>query len=191
MIAFIQGTVQEKGKESILILTNSGVGYAIFMSVLDVAQIEKGSTVSLYTHLKVSENDMQLFGFTSFQQQAFFELLLSVKGVGPKAALRILSLGSLEEIQGAIARSDVKYLTAVQGMGGKTAERLVVELKSKVGVLAQSHDVDIDSEAMGEAFEALVSLGYNGNEVREVLKSLDFSQTSAHLIKQALKQLGR
>lgn len=190
MIGFLTGKLQEKNKDGFLILTPSGVGYSVHVSVQQLAEQEVGTEVSLYTYLKVSETDLQLFGFQSKAEKAFFELLLSVKGVGPKAALRILSLGSIEEIQSAIARGDVKYLTAVQGMGKKTAERLVVELKSKVASLGES-EVSGDSESFGEAFEALVGLGYNGSDVREVMKILDPTLTSPELIKLSLKQLGR
>jgi len=188
MISHIKGTILAKGKETVIVETVSGVGYTLFLPVLQVIALSVGGEVAYFTYMKVSESDMQLFGFETIPQKEFFELLLSVKGVGPKAALRILSLGTLDEIQGAIARSDVKYLTAVQGMGKKTAERLVVELKSKIAPKGIAENVST-SENLGEVMDALVNLGYTAVDVREVIKQLDGENSTEVLLKQSLQLL--
>ena len=138
--------------------------------------------------MKVSDQAIELYGLETAEEREFFELLMNVSGVGPKAAMKVLSLGTLSEIQSAIARGDVKYLTAVQGMGTKTAERLVVELKSKV----QSPKFKVGdsgaSETIAEVIEALVGLGYTRDEARSIVTQIDTTDKSTEeLLKLALQ----
>lgn len=177
MISYLTGTIQQKIKNSLIILTPGGVGYEVGMTLVQIAEAQVGQLISLYTYLRVGESVMELYGFTAMEERSFFLLLLGVTGVGPKSAMNILGLGSIEEIQAAIGRGDVKYLTAVQGMGKKTAERLVVELKSKV--ISHKSKVSIDGgeelvgDVMGEVIEALVGMGYQKEEVKRVVKEMD------------------
>jgi len=148
--------------------------------------------VSFYTYLRVSDQAQDLYGFETLEERDFFILLMTVSGVGPKSALNILSLGSMDNIKSAIARGDVKYLTAVQGMGKKTAERVVVELKSKIS----GANLDVPGEAMGGALGdvvgALVSMGYSPDEARQAAQELDpADKTSEELVREALRRLAR
>lgn len=186
MISYIQGTVVYKSKQSITILTSGGIGYEVYLSPLQVAAQAIGSEAALYTYLKVSDSDLQLFGFVTIEQKAFFTLLLTVSGVGPKTAQNILSLGSHDDIEAAIARGDVKYLTGVSGLGKKTAERLVVELKGKLG----NNEIGKygDSSMLGEVVDALVSMGYSREEARGAIESIDSGITKTEdALKLALK----
>jgi len=191
MISYISGKILSTSKNKITILTNGGVGYEVYLTVLHSAELLNMKEVALPVYLKVSESSLELFGFRDLDEKRFFELLLSVKGVGPKNAMNILSIGSIDEIQSAIGRGDVKYLTAVQGMGTKTAERLVVELKSKVAKLEANKNIPMtDAGNLGEVVEALVSMGYNKEEVRDAVKTLDGTKPVGILLKDALKMLG-
>jgi len=124
-------------------------------------------------------------------EKELFLKFLDVNGVGPKSALHLISLGSVEEISSAIARGDINYLTKVSGIGKKTAERIVVELKSKMSKLGIDN-LELDNGQLGEVMDALVSLGYSKDEAREVVKNLDSEgKNSEELIRQALMILGK
>lgn len=195
MIALLSGVVVEKTPTNVLIETSGGIGYEVTMTLADTLSVEIGQKLRVYTYLKVSDSAQELFGFKNTAARDFFKILLSVSGIGPKSALNILSLGEIEHIQSAIARGDVKYLTAVQGMGKKTAERLVVELKNKFtvrGGSGESLSGAVDSGPLGEVVEALVSMGYSQAEAREVVQSLDGAQKNAEgLLREALKMLSK
>ena len=133
MISFITGKVKFISRNSLTVLTNGGVGYEIFVSAVKAGNYRIGDTASLLTYMKVSDSAIDLYGFEEAEEKVFFGLLMTVSGIGPKSAMNILNLGSIDNIKSAIARKDVKYLTDVQGIGKKTAERLTVELHSKVG----------------------------------------------------------
>lgn len=190
MISILSGTIHAKGKDGLVIMTPGGVGYAVRITPLHLVDCHVGQDISLFTHLKVTDQSHELFGFTTAEERTFFSLLLTVSGVGPKSAMNVLSLGSLDQIQDAIARQDVKYLTAVQGMGKKTAERLVVELRSKV-CDQRSAISDQEGEALGEVVEGLVALGYGKDEAREVVRQLEGGdKTSEQLLREALQNIG-
>jgi len=151
-----------------------------------------GQDAELYTYLKVSEQAHDLYGFATKDEKAFFELLLSVKGVGPKGALNILSLGSIANIQDAIARADIGYLTQVSGLGKKTAERMCVELKSKVGKVSKAGVPGSDSGVLGDVVEGLAAMGYTKEEAREAVQHLDATNKKAEaLLREALSLLLR
>ncbi|MBI4427045.1 MAG: Holliday junction branch migration protein RuvA [Candidatus Magasanikbacteria bacterium] len=191
MISYIKGKILEKSERSILVLTEGGVGYEVCAQVLKCASLQVGENVNLYTYLRVGENALDLFGFETLEEKSFFELLLTVSGIGPKSAMHILELGSLEEISAAIGRGDVDYLTKVSGIGKKTAERVVVELKSKVIKSVKSTKLG-DSEVLGEAIDGLVSLGYSREEAREAVRDLPVeSKDTGKLVKEALRKLGK
>jgi len=185
MISYLSGKIIQKNKNSLVILTTGGVGYKV--------NVESGKwnvkdNISLYTYLKISENSMDLYGFEIVEEKQFFELLLSVKGVGPRSAMNILSVGSIDEIQNAIGRSDVKYLTAVQGMGKKIAERLCVELKSKVESRKSKDGEDLVGDVLVEVVDGLVSMGYNREVARDIVRSLDsVGKSTEDLLREALR----
>ncbi len=194
MISFIKGTISEKGADFVIVETSGGVGYKITVSRLQAAEYQIGQDVQINTYFKVSDSGMELFGFASQQHREFFSLLLSVKSVGPKSAMHILSIGSIHEIQSAIARGDVAYLTAVQGMGKKTAERIVVELKNKVqaGASGSKGVMQGDGVILGEVIDGLVAMGYGKEEAKQVVQLLDAGEkTTEELLREALKQMSK
>ncbi|MBP7992259.1 MAG: Holliday junction branch migration protein RuvA [Candidatus Magasanikbacteria bacterium] len=195
MIALLSGVVVEKTTTSVLVETSGGVGYDVTMTAADALSVVLGEKLRVFTYLKVSDSAQELFGFKNTAARDFFKILLSVSGIGPKSALNVLSLGEITNIQSAIARGDVKYLTAVQGMGKKTAERLVVELKNKFTVRGNSGEslVDaVDSGPLGEVVEGLVAMGYSQAEARDVVQNLDATgKNSEGLLREALKLLSR
>lgn len=190
MIAFITGTIIERTKDTVVIKTNGGVGYAVRVG-LHVGGT-KGQLIELYTYLKVSEQAMDLYGFQTIEERAFFDLLLSVSGVGPKTAMHILSLGSIEDISGAIAREDAAYLSAVQGIGKKTAERMVVELKSKVKSANWRTKAEGDISVGGvleEVVDGLMGMGYTAEQAREAVRGLEGGEkTTEELLREALRR---
>lgn len=187
MIRVISGEVIDKGAQQVTVMTAGGVGYTLAVTATTNAEIRIGQTATFHTYLKVAETALELFGFLQTPDRLFFEKLLTVSGIGPKTALNILSLGSVQNIQDAIMRGDVKYLTAVQGMGKKTAERLVVELKGKMARSLESSQ-DGATDALGEVVEALMAMGYDRDEAREAVAALSgVDGTVTELIKKALQ----
>lgn len=190
MIALLSGRIFEKNKDSVVVETSGGVGYLVRMTMLRVAEYRIGQDLKIYTYLKVSDSALDLYGFQNTEERDFFELLMTVSGVGPKSAMNILSLGHMEEIQSAIARSDVKYLTGVQGMGKKTAERLVVELKNKLVATSDSHSTKTaESDILTDVLEGLMALGYSRDEAKGLVKNIDTEgKTAEQILKLALKK---
>jgi holliday junction DNA helicase RuvA len=187
MISYLTGKVISKSQLYITLLTSGGVGYDVYLSKLRVLETVVNSNLDVHVYMKVSDTNMQLFGFIDTKEREFFSKLISVKSVGPKSAMHILSLGSVDEIQGAITRGDVKYLTTIQGMGKKTAERIVVELKGKLKVNISHDDSVADGEILRDVVDALVSMGYTKEEARSTVKNLDSKdKTTDMLIREAL-----
>ena len=192
MISFIKGTIHSVDKDNVVVQTTGGVGYKIFLSKNIVLKYLSGQEVSFFTYLKVSDSALDLYGFENTEQKEFFELLLSVSGVGPKSAMNILNLGSIDDIKGAIARQDVKYLTTVQGMGQKTAERLVVELKNKIGKMENMAEITGDSQILADVIDGLASMGYGKEEAKDTVKSIDTkNKTTEQVLREALKRLSK
>lgn len=190
MIALLEGTVVSKQDTEMVIMTASGVGYRIMASPSAISLAVVGSKITINTFLSVKEDALDLFGFASVAEKALFKNLLTVSGVGPKTALHFLSLGSVEEITMAIGRGDIEYLTKVSGIGKKTAERIVVDLKSKV--IKNMKDVGATMPAVNDAvtdvIDGLITLGYSVLEAREMVKSLDIKgKNSEQLLREALR----
>jgi len=182
MISFLKGKVLEKGL-TYIILENQGVGYKVFVTP-EVLQKASGEEIALYTYMKVADDGQSLFGLLDFASLQFFELLITVSGVGPKMALAILSAGQVESVKQAIANQDAGMFTRISGIGSKTAERIIVDLKNKVGAA--------DGKSGGsEIFDALLALGYNQREVREVINKIDSGKPQDQQLKQALQFLGK
>jgi Holliday junction DNA helicase RuvA len=193
MISYLKGTILEKGLTYIILYTggtsasggeNNGVGYKVFVTPATL-QIPAGYSVALYTHMKVSDDGQSLFGLPDFATLQFFELLITVSGVGPKVALAILSAAKVEAVRQAIANQDAGVFTRISGIGLKTAEKIIVELKSKVGPGNGA------AGAGSEVFDALLALGYNQREVREVVGKINSSLPEKDQLKEALKLLGK
>lgn len=173
MISFLHGKIHSIHPHTLVLLTQSGLGYEIRMQTDKLSKLSVGDICGLHTYMRVGENLMELFGFETLEEKAFFELLISVNGVGPKTALNSMGLGSLQHIKQAIARQDVTYLTQVSGIGKKTAERIVVELKSKVGKLSSEMGKEVIGDKLGDVVQALVSMGYSKEEARDVVKDIE------------------
>ena len=190
MIARITGTVIDKG-EKFAVVDVGGVGYKIYSSNDTLASIELDATASLYTHLIVREDALDLYGFTSANDQGFFEMLISVSGIGPKSALGILNVASIDSLQQAIGTGDTSYLTKVSGIGRKTAEKIVLELRDKMRANVTMKENSSSLRAESDAVEALKALGYSQNEARDTLKEVpaEITGTPAR-IREALKILG-
>jgi len=193
MIAYLKGNILAKNNHY-LILENSGLGYQIYAGENFLADLKVGQIKEVYTHHRVREEASDLYGFNTLEELDLFELLLSVSGVGPKSALAVFSLASATDIKEAIIRGDAGLLTKVSGIGKKTAERLVLELKNKVARISGGTALFGNSSNSGvsDELEALMSLGYSLSEARDALNLVESSITSsAGRLKAALKQLGK
>lgn len=167
-----------------------GVGYSVVPSAsVRGKSLSTGLPLSLYIHTHVRENELKLFGFSTLEERQIFELLLTVSGVGPKTALSIVSAGGPNEVRRAIGTADVDHFTSIPGVGKKTSQRIIVDLKSKIGGIGEL-DLSSDKSGSTELFVALKSMGFLSEEIKEVLKKVDKSMKLENQIKQALKQLG-
>lgn len=194
MIGLVTGTLLEKNNTTLLVETSGGVAYEIMVTPARATEFLVGASARLYTYLKVSDSAQELFGFGTTVERDFFRLLLTVSGIGPKSALTILGLGSIESIQAAIARGDIAYLTGVQGMGKKTAERVVVELKAKLkGVPNGERELPAGAtDVLGDVIDGLVAMGYSAGEARQAAQSLSVvGKTSEQLLREVLQKLVR
>ena len=191
MIATLSGTVHEKLAD-IIVLEVQGVGYGVYVTAEDNGRLANGEQVKLYVYEHIREQSHDLFGFLSRDTKNLFEQLLDVNGVGPKMALNMLSIGSPTDVRQAIAGGDVKFIQQAPGVGKRVAERVVVDLKDKVGLAG----VDLESTGMlqsderlmkDEAIEALVALGYTTADAAAALQKVDAELPTEDRIKQALK----
>jgi len=185
MIGSIKGKIILK-KDKFVIIETNGVGYKINISPSDSVLGKKiGEEVSFWTHLHVREDALDLYGFSNYIELEFFQMLLNVSGIGPRSALTILGIASTQTLKQAIGTGDISYLTKISGIGRKTAEKIVIELRDKMseeksgGIL--QHELD--------ALEALKSLGYSQHEAREALKKVTPNTDTNKKIKEALKIL--
>lgn len=192
MIAYLKGKIVAK-TNSYLILETGGVGYQVFAGENFLADAKTGSEQEIYIHHQVREDASDLYGFKNLDDLNLFELLISVSGVGPKSALAVLSLAATDDIREAIVRGDASLLTKVSGIGKKTADRLVLELKNKVSKTSSGTTLSGGGlSGLGDEFDALMSLGYPINEAREALNLVEASITSTTgRVKAALKLLSR
>ncbi|MBI4049219.1 MAG: Holliday junction branch migration protein RuvA [Candidatus Doudnabacteria bacterium] len=188
MIGSITGQVQHKGA-GYLIVDAHGVGYKVFVIPALLLKVKVGQELSLVISTYVREDQISLYGFEILPELEFFELLLTVSGIGPKSALGIMSLASLEMIKSAIVSEDPSVFTKVSGIGTKTAERVIVELKGK---LREEKDAAPVAREHSEALDALLALGYTQQQAREALKAVPAEVTKLQeKVKLALKSLGK
>jgi len=192
MIAFLRGKVRDKGLNYAIIET-ADIGYRVFAGENFLAELKIGTEAEVYTSHQIREDASDLYAFANREELELFELLLSVSGVGPKSALGVLSMATASDIKEAIIRGDANLLTKVSGIGKKTAERLVLELKNKV---IRIGGVGISLEATtlsgGDELDALMSLGYTLNEARTALNAVGPEITdSGERVKAALKKIAK
>ena len=176
-----------------IVLDVGGIGYRVFLSsetIEAVRSTEEGHTISLFTHLSVRENALDLFGFLTHEELEFFEMLIAISGIGPKSALSILSLADVSTLRGAISAGDSTYLTKVSGIGRKSAQKIILELQEKMGDVGSTEHGGRSGDA--DTLEALKSLGYSTNEARDAIREIpgDIEDPSGRL-KEALKLLGK
>lgn len=190
MIATLFGTVSEKLSDRI-VLDVSGVGYGIWVSQEDWMALKVGNETKLYIYEHIREQSYDLFGFVNIQTKQLFEKLLNVNGVGPRMALAILSVGNTNDVRVAIAEGNVKMLQAANGVGKKVAERVVVDLKDKVGLGDNPEATTFLTSPMvnrfDEAQEALVSLGFSAHDAAIALNEIDSTLSTEERVKLALK----
>lgn len=192
MIATLTGTVAEKIAD-IVVVDVRGVGYGVLVTTEDYGLLGTDSPAKLYMYEHIRENSYDLYGFVKLDTKQLFEQLLDVNGVGPKMALSVLSIGSAAEVRQAIATGDTKTIQRANGVGKRVAERIVVDLKDKVGL----EGVDLSSTGMlqssniilkDEAAEGLVSLGYSPQDAATALANIPADLPTEERIKQALRR---
>jgi len=189
MIATLRGKIAEKTPDMVIIECG-GVGYGVFVPFEDYGALSEGQEVKLNVYEHIRENTHDLFGFRNIQSRILFEQLLSVNGVGPRMALAILSVASLNSVRQAIATGDVKFISQAVGVGKKVAERVVVDLKDKVGLDTSDEAVDFltaSANPNDEALQALVALGFSVQDAAAALKRVDGKLPTEERVKQALK----
>ncbi|MFZ2494911.1 MAG: Holliday junction branch migration protein RuvA [Candidatus Saccharimonadales bacterium] len=189
MIAHVAGRVVEKFNGAVIVDVQ-GVGYEVNVPLgdFDIATLDQET--KFYTYHHVREQSQELFGFSTLTAKKLFELLITVQGVGPKAALAILSLGNAEQVRNAIANNDATYVSGASGVGKKTAERVVVDLHDKVGLATQYHStkaVQTELNTNDEALEALMALGYTLADAAKALEGIDAKLPTAQRVAQALR----
>ncbi len=191
MIAHIKGTISEKFGNTLIVDVN-GVGYEIMVPTPDFEAALLNEEKKFFTYHAVRENAEELYGFSSLVAKKIFELLISVQGIGPKAGIAILSLAEAEEVRNAIANADTAFISKASGVGKKSAERVIVDLRDKVG--APSHYGATEAKFVkankenDEALDALIALGFPLKEAMAALENVDASLSVEERIKMALKK---
>ncbi len=188
MIAHVSGIVAEKFAHSVIIDVHD-IGYEVQVPLNDFDAALLGEKTKLYTYHHIREQSQELYGFSSLAAKKLFELLITVQGVGPKAALAILSLGDSETVRNAVANSDSGFLSKATGVGRKTADRVVVDLSDKVGLAVSiAHSSGVSATPAGdEALEALMALGFTLNDAMGALESVPKNLPTAERVTQALR----
>ena len=192
MIAHLKGKIEEKFGNA-LILDVHGVGYEIMVPTPDFESVKLGEERKFFTYHQVRENAEELYGFSSLSAKKIFELLISVQGIGPKAAIAILSLAEAEEVRNAIANADSAFISKATGVGKKSAERVIVDLRDKVGTPSHygtttpSLAKDVDTQP-DEALDALIALGFPLKEATTALEKVDKTFPVEERIRLALKK---
>lgn len=192
MIAQLKGEVAEMYDSYIILLVN-GVGYKVHTNPGTIKNIKKSgsSTILINTHLAVRENALDLYGFLKKEELVFFEMLISISGIGPKSAIAILNVADVDTLKTAISTGESSYLTKVSGIGKKNAEKIILELRDKLGTIDNKEDSTLMKDEI-DTLEALQALGYSLREAREATKKVSKgAKTSSDRIKEALKILGK
>ena len=218
MLAYIKGTLEMK-MTGYIVIDVGGLGYKVFMSEVGIEKIGNiGETVKVHTYYKVREDDISIFGFNTLEELKMFELLIGVSGVGAKTALTMLAVCSPSEFALAVISEDIKALTGIPGIGAKSAQRIILELKDKITkeqqiqniekqvnsnkrVKGEAEETEVDNKLqimietnnkVAEAIAALQVLGYNKKEIEKAFTNLDKNElTTEELIKKGLNILGK
>ena len=191
MIGHVRGIIAEKFNNALIVDVN-GVGYEVSVSALDFENCNLNEEKKFYTYHAVRENTEELYGFSSLMAKKLFELLISVQGVGPKAGMAILSLAEPEEVRNAIANADTGFIAKASGVGKKSAERVIVDLRDKVGIPSKYGAANVKeitkSNEPDEALDALMALGFSLKEATAALEKVDSNLAVEERIKLALKK---
>lgn len=191
MIGSLRGTILERTTESTVLIETSGVGYLVHVTPRTLGELEPTSDAFIYVHHYVREDAQTLYGFLDRDERRCFEILLATHGVGPNMAMTILATHSPRALVDIVASSDIPALTLVSGVGKKTAERLLIELKSRLhlNILESSNTLN-GSSSIGDVRDALSGLGYSSEEIRDVLREMSASNDSEAMLREALNMLG-
>lgn len=191
MIGSLRGTVLERASDGTVLVEVGGVGYLVTVTPRTLAELEPTSTVFLYVHHHIREGAQTLYGFLEREERTVFGVLIGTHGVGPALALAVLGTHAPATLVDIVANGDVASLTLVPGVGKKTAERLLVELRSRLSVpVLDNVGAGAASSAVADVREALTGLGYGDAEIRDVLRELPGDGDPAVLLRDALKLLG-
>lgn len=193
MIALIFGVVEDKKEKHLVIMTSGGVGYRVGVMPDTASKVSVGQGIKLHIYSHIREDAFDLYGFENKAELGLFELLISVSGIGPKTALTVMSSGSVTDISAAISKGDTDFFTQTPGIGTKGAQRIIIDLRNKVGAIG---DLDLSLDRATEnrqISEALKGFGFRDSEARTAIKSLpkDKDLTLEQKIKLALKSLSR
>ncbi len=198
MFSYIKGILEVKNLNYVVIDVN-GIGFKIFMSETAIQRLEEtGNTVKIYTHMNVKEDDLSLYGFITNEELRMFELLIGVSGVGAKSAISMLSSITPSKFALAVISNDVKTLTKIPGIGPKSAQRIILELKDKLKTeeAIQTNSIElktsiVENNKLEEAVQALKVLGYTRQEIESVLAKIEVNTlTVEDIIRKALSFLG-
>ena len=196
MIGFVEGIIEYIDVDKVVV-NNNGVGYNVFMPASQIDTLNVDETVRVFTYLNVREDAMQLFGFLTRDDLEVFKLLITVNGIGPKGGLAVLSTITTDDLRVAVISEDAKAISKAPGIGAKTAQKVIIELKDKLNledVLEPKLDANFqvnDNNSMSEAVMALVALGYSQADAYRAVKSIDNIEelVVATVIKMALKKI--
>lgn len=184
MITYIDGIIKAKGANYV-ILENAGIGYQIFLPVRQAALITEGEKKTFFTHEYLRENSRELYGFATRGELEFFWKLLDISGVGPKMAMNVLALGSLIDLVKNIEKGNVDYVSQVSGVGKKTAQKIIIELKGKL-------DLAAEGEEEHEVVQALKNLGYTSAQARDAVRKISEDVTdTGDKVREALRYLSK
>ena len=194
MIGFVEGIIEYIDVDKIVV-NNNGVGYNVFMPASQIDTLNVDETVRVFTYLNVREDAMQLFGFLTRDDLEVFKLLITVNGIGPKGGLAVLSTITTDDLRVAVISEDAKAISKAPGIGAKTAQKVIIELKDKLNledVLEPKLDANFqvnDNNSMSEAVMALVALGYSQADAYRAVKSIGNIEDLENVIKMALKKI--
>lgn len=187
MIGYLAGKIAKIEPKKILVITSGGVGYEVLPTGGLLAECKEGGNFEATTYLVVREQEMTLYGFSSQEEKQVFEKLISVSGIGPKTAKDIVST-PVDQFLKAVEEGDIAFIVKMPGIGKKTAERLVVELRGKIDLSKKSQEFLAASPSMDEAVEALKSLGYDKGSIASVLQNAPENLSTEDLVKYFLSQ---
>ncbi len=190
MIGSLRGSVLERNLDGSVLLEVGGVGYLVTVSSRVLGELEPGTPVFLYVHHHVREDAQTLYGFTSRDDRSTFQALIATHGIGPALAVAILATHPPAALFDVVSNNDVSAMTLVPGVGKKTAERLIIELRDRLSVPTLDSGTGGSVSAVADVRDALASLGYGTDEIREALRELPTGSDSSTLLRDALKMLG-